>query len=79
VIGARSGAIPEVIGEAGLLFPEGDAAALRDQLHRLMADDSLRRALAMAGRRRVLAHFTQAQIAAQTVDVYRELAGLESG
>jgi glycosyltransferase involved in cell wall biosynthesis len=74
VVGARSGAIPEVIGEAGLLFPEGDAAALRDQLHRLMADRVLRQSLAAAGRKRVLAHFTQEQIATQTVTVYRELA-----
>src|SRR5690606_30118342 len=28
VIGSDSGAIPAVIGEAGLTFPEGDAAAL---------------------------------------------------
>jgi glycosyltransferase involved in cell wall biosynthesis len=74
VVGARSGAIPEVIGEAGLLFPEGDADALRDQLHRLMADRALHQSLAAAGRKRVLAHFTQEQIAAQTVAVYRELA-----
>jgi glycosyltransferase involved in cell wall biosynthesis len=74
VIGARSGAIPEVIGPAGLLFDEGDAAALRDHLAELLADPTLREALATAGRQRVLKHFTQAQIATQTVDVYRRMA-----
>ena len=29
VVGSRSGEIPAVIGEAGLLVPEGDAAALQ--------------------------------------------------
>lgn len=73
VIGAATGAIPEVIGDTGLLFPEGDQHALRDQLLRLMADPTLRRALGLAGRRRVLEHFTQAHIAARTVEVYRAL------
>lgn len=74
VIGARSGAIPEVIGAAGLLFEEGDAKGLRDHLAALMDDPALREALAAAGRRRILTHFTQAQVAAQTVDVYRRMA-----
>jgi glycosyltransferase involved in cell wall biosynthesis len=73
VIGARSGAIPEVIGEAGLLFDEGDAAGLRNHLAELLADPALREALATAGRQRVLDRFTQAQIATQTVDVYRRM------
>ena len=75
VVGAESGAIPEVIGEAGLLFPEGDAIALRDRLLMLMQDDALHRDLSRAGRARVLEHFTQAQIAARTVAVYRQMMG----
>jgi glycosyltransferase involved in cell wall biosynthesis len=74
VIGARSGAIPEVIGDAGLTFPEGDVDALRACLLSLIEHPRLRAQLAEAGRRRVLEHFTQEQIADQTVDVYRGLA-----
>ena len=37
VVGSDSGAIPEVIGDAGLTFPEGDADALAERLGRLMA------------------------------------------
>ncbi len=74
VIGSDSGAIPDVIGEAGLLFAEGDRAALAQALRRVMHTPELRQRLAEAGRQRVLAHFTQAQIAAQTVAVYRELS-----
>jgi glycosyltransferase involved in cell wall biosynthesis len=73
VIGSDSGAIPEVIGEAGLIFPEDDARALRAHLHTLMSSDSLYAALAQSGRARVMKHFTQAQIAARTVEVYRHL------
>ncbi|MGC8838548.1 MAG: glycosyltransferase [Anaerolineae bacterium] len=76
VVGARSGEIPHVIGEAGLLFPEGDVAALREALARLQGDLALRRALAQAGRERVLARFTQAHIALRTWEVYREVLGM---
>ncbi len=73
VIGSSCGEIPNVIGEAGLIFPEGDVPALRDALARVMADEALRRDLAAAGRARALAHFTQAQVAAATYGVYRAL------
>jgi glycosyltransferase involved in cell wall biosynthesis len=74
-IGSDSGAIPNVIGGAGLIVPEGDVTALAHALRRLLQDDELRHDLAGQGRVRVEAHFTQAQIAAQTVDVYREMLG----
>jgi glycosyltransferase involved in cell wall biosynthesis len=73
VVGSDSGEIPNVIGDAGLVFPEGDAQALRAKLSQLMADPALRDGLAQRGRERVLAHYTQAQVAAKTYQVYREL------
>ncbi len=75
VIGSDSGEIPNVIGSAGLVFPEGDVDALRACLLELMQSEEKRRSLGREGRRRVLEHYTQAQIAAQTVDVYREMHG----
>jgi glycosyltransferase involved in cell wall biosynthesis len=73
VIGSMCGEIPKVIGDAGLIFAEDDADALRDALLRLQRDDELRRDLAARGRARVLAHYTQKQIAAATVEVYRQM------
>jgi glycosyltransferase involved in cell wall biosynthesis len=73
VIGSRSGEIPWVIGDAGRIFPEGDAGTLGSILAELADDPDQRAALAAAGRARVLAHFTQAQIAAETTAVYREM------
>lgn len=75
VVGARSGAIPEVIGNAGLLFPEDDADALAACLLALMERPRLRQQLAQEGRARVLERFTQEHIAARTVAVYRRLVG----
>lgn len=70
VVGSDSGEIPNVIGEAGVIFPEGERDALRASLHELAQDTARRAALAAAGRARVLAKFTMAQVAAATVDVY---------
>jgi glycosyltransferase involved in cell wall biosynthesis len=78
VVGARCGAIPEVIDAAGLTFAEGDPADLRAQLQRLLSDAHLRLDLAQKGRQRVLDHFTQSQIAKRTVDIYKGF-GCDSG
>lgn len=73
VVGSTCGEIPNVIGDAGLIFPEGDAALLRDHLRALQNDPSLRRDLAQRGRQRVLDRFTQGQIARQTYEVYQNV------
>jgi glycosyltransferase involved in cell wall biosynthesis len=73
VVGSSSGESPHIVGEGGLVFPEGDVSALRAALQRLRADPLLRASLAEAGRQRVLQHYTQSRIAAETVAVYREL------
>ena len=39
-----------------------------------MQDDGLRRELSRRGRQRVLERFTQAQVAAETVEIYRSLS-----
>ncbi len=73
VVGSDAGEIPYVIGDAGLIFQEENADALHKALAQLIGDETLRQTLGEAGRRRALAHFTQRHIAAQTVDVYREV------
>lgn len=75
VVGSDSGEIPHVIGEAGLIAPEGDARALAAALKRLRDEPGLAATLAQAGRARVLARYTQQQIAAQTAAFYREVMG----
>ncbi len=75
VVGSDSGEIPNVIGDAGLIFPEGDEEALRRHLQQLIQRPEWRDELGRRGRQRVLSHYTQAQIAAQTVAVYRQIIG----
>ncbi|HVB96804.1 MAG TPA: glycosyltransferase family 4 protein [Chloroflexota bacterium] len=73
VVGSSSGQIPYVIGEAGLIFPEGNTAALAEHLIALQQDRERRRDLGERGRQRVLDNFTQQRVAEQTVAVYRAI------
>jgi glycosyltransferase involved in cell wall biosynthesis len=73
VIGSSSGEIPEVIGEAGLIFPEGHGDELRRHIESLMRDGELRMELGRKGRERVLEKFTQRKIAEATYEVYRSI------
>jgi glycosyltransferase involved in cell wall biosynthesis len=73
VVGSDSGEIPRVIGDAGLVFPEGEVGALVAHLEALRADPALRRELGERGRARSLAHFTHARIARQTYEAYRSM------
>jgi glycosyltransferase involved in cell wall biosynthesis len=73
VIGSSSGEIPEVIGGGGVVFPEGDALALAQSITSLADNPAYSATLARLGRSRVLMHFTNAQIAANTFRVYEEM------
>jgi glycosyltransferase involved in cell wall biosynthesis len=76
VIGSSCGAIPEVIGEAGLIFPEGDAGALADRLARLAGDATLKDELAQAGRERALQRYTTGRYFDGMAEIIREAAAL---
>lgn len=75
VLGSSSGAIPEVIGDAGLVFPEGDAAALARQLGWLLGDGGLRTTLAERGRERVRRLWTHDVLARAHADIYARVLG----
>ncbi len=73
VIGSDSGAIPDVIGDAGLIVPERNADALRTALSEFMQHKTLREQKSQAGRKRVMALYTHEHIAHQTWDIWRPL------
>jgi glycosyltransferase involved in cell wall biosynthesis len=75
VVASRAGALPEVVGDAGILVPPGDADALAAALDRLLTDDSLAATLAAAGRRRA-ATFTWSACTAAHLAAYHAALGL---
>ena len=72
VIGSDSGEIPHVIDGAGLVFPEGDADALVERIHRIANDVCLQDDLVERGLTRIK-DFTWETIAEKTYQVYQEL------
>ena len=78
VVASRVGGIPEVVadGETGLLVPPDDPDTLAAALNALLRDRDRAAAMGARGRARAAAEFDWTAIAAQTVALYRELAGL---
>ena len=75
VVGSRTGGIPEVVadGETGLLVPPGEPEPLAEALNALIRDPDRAAAMGQAGRKRAVAEFGWAAIAAQTAALYAEL------
>lgn len=69
--------IPEcadVLGEAGLTFPRGDAGALRSALASLLADPARAAALGGAAREHVLSGYDWGSVVRRTLEVYEGIA-----
>jgi glycosyltransferase involved in cell wall biosynthesis len=73
VIGSSSGEIPNLLGDAGMIFQEGEVDDLIEKLSILMNDRETRRNLAEKGRERVLKNYTQKKIAQETFQVYQRM------
>ena len=73
VIGSSSGAIPEVVGDAGLIFSEGDVATFTEQITRLRTDTSLRENCGKIGYDRAHGKFSWQCVADGMMAIYREL------
>jgi glycosyltransferase involved in cell wall biosynthesis len=73
VLGTNSGALPEIIGDAGRIVPEEDVGALTAALQNLYADRSECERLGSAGRYRVQQEFSDAAIAGKMLAFWRTL------
>lgn len=71
VLGSSSGAIPEVLGDGGLIFREKDLNDMKEKLKNLIEDRELRKNLGRLGRNRVLENFTHKKIAKKTLEFYK--------
>jgi len=73
VISTTGGALPEVVGDAGVLVPAADSAALAGAIHELLGNPKKAKKLGLAGYRRVQEHFTWKRAAEKTVAAYRKV------
>lgn len=72
VVSTTAGALPEVVGHAGVLVPPADSAALGRAITDLLDYPDRAREIGEAGYKRVQQHFTWQRAAQRTVQVYRE-------
>lgn len=79
VIGSSSGEIPNVIGSAGMIFPEGDAESLANCIEAIMSDAVLRRDMSEKGREKASKEFSWEAVAKRYVGLYKELLKKETG
>ncbi|MEQ8803481.1 MAG: glycosyltransferase, partial [Haliea sp.] len=73
VISTDGGALPEVVGDAGIIVPVRDASALEQAIESLLQNPQRREQLAVAGRQRILERFSWQVCAAAMDDYYRKV------
>lgn len=78
VVASRAGALPEVVGDAGVLVDPGDAEQLVTEIGALLRSPERRERLARMGRQRAVERFSWVSVARATVEAYeREIARVE--
>lgn len=72
-VGSDSGEIPNVIANAGLVFPEGNVGALADRINSLAGDQALLTSLRHAASGRARQLFSNQVVAAGLADLVRQV------
>jgi glycosyltransferase involved in cell wall biosynthesis len=73
VLVSRSGALPDVVGESGMIVNEEDRAGLARAIQGLISDPSRVRPLGVTARQRVLERYSDGPIAESMVGVWRKI------
>jgi len=73
VIAPNSTTAPEVIGDAGLLFTQGDPNDLANKVIKLLSDDDLRKNLSSKSIKRVNEYFRHNIMAMKYREIYHKL------
>jgi glycosyltransferase involved in cell wall biosynthesis len=71
VVCSDAGSLPEVVGDAALMVPPEDVEAWAAALHRVIADENLRREMIRKGRERVKL-FSWEKAARETLETYHK-------
>jgi hypothetical protein len=75
VVASKAGALPEVVGDAGVLVPPGDSGSLAAALDGILTDDAAAATLGAAGHQRA-ATFTWSACTAAHLAAYHAALGL---
>ena len=78
LITTDGGALPEVVGDAGLVVPCKNPEALADAIKRLLLNPELANKLSLQGLERVRSQFSWERAASETVNIYRTHLAVQS-
>jgi glycosyltransferase involved in cell wall biosynthesis len=73
VIGSDCGAIPELIGDGGIIFPAGDDTQLASHVKTMHDEPGLRKTLGARGRQRVLENYSDQVIVQRLYGIFQEV------
>ena len=73
LVSTSGGALPEVVGDAGITVPVQDPGAMAAAITALLRDSERRHALGQAGLTRVTKEFSWSRAAAQYLDLYHQV------
>ncbi|HEY6130648.1 MAG TPA: glycosyltransferase family 4 protein, partial [Halioglobus sp.] len=79
VVSTDGGALPEVVGDAGVIVPAKNVDALIEAIAVLQQDPQARAELGRRGQERIEKHFCWRVCARQMTDYYRQVLAYENG
>lgn len=79
VVATRGGALPEVVGDAGVLVPVHDVAALAREIGALLDDPRRRRELGARGQRHIHGNLSWEETARRMTDYYYQVLDRANG
>ncbi|WNO08826.1 glycosyltransferase family 4 protein [Teredinibacter sp. KSP-S5-2] len=71
VVSTDGGALPEVVGDAGVIVPAANAPALANELLTILSSEQQRKDLSIKGRKRIEEQFCWSRVAQQMTDFYQ--------
>jgi len=74
LITSDSGALSEVVADAGLTFPTGDATGLARCMEQVLQDEKLTARLRAAGQARAANEFDERRMLERHLNIYSEVA-----
>ncbi len=72
LIATNGGALPEIVGDAGVIVPAGNSEALAAAIADLLKHPAKRKAMQKPARQRILQHFTWARCGEELAALYRD-------
>ena len=73
IVVTRSGAMPTIVGDAGMVVPKHDLDAMASAIREMLADETRAAELAAKGRARVEARYGMERYVRETLAIYSEL------